>query len=376
VITLTQLMANPLFSVYSLTAAINRLPYQPAVISDMDLYTPRPLFTTVALIERQFNTLSLVPDQPRGAPGVANVAETRDIVSMLVPHFPLVDTIAADSLLGIRTFGSDNTLQGVNDAVSARIAAMDRKHDITLEWLRLGGVKGVIVTAVNRDTGAPLRQMDLFHTFNVDPNPVQQWPIVWATPPKADDAWASPIRSLVFQMMTSIALELGGQTFTDLCAICGLDFFNAIAVAPEVRSTFVNTPAAAQLRTTLFGMSIPYAGCEFIPYMGGVGNMAFVPPDTAYFFPRGVPDLFVEAYAPADYMETVNTLALPRYAKQELMEFDKGVMVETQQNVLPICTRPKVLWTVQAVPHVASALEAPPPPPPPANRDHRQRAAA
>lgn len=348
--TLAQLMSNPLFSVYSLTASINRMPYQPGVIGDMNLFTPRPLTTTFVLIEQANGNLALVPDQPRGGAATANVEGDRNLVSLVVPHFPLRDSLLADSILGVRAFGTDNQLEGVQSAVNGKVASMDRKHDVTLEWLRLGAIKGVIVTAVARDTLAPLRTIDLFQQFGVQPQPVQNWPIAYApgNPPTEADAWAAPIRALILSMMETMALELGGQTFTSLAAICGMQFFNAIATAPELRQTFINTPAAAQLRDSLFGLSIPYAGCEFIPYMGGVGNLSFVAPDTAYFFPRGAPDLFLEAYAPADYMETVNTMALPRYAKQELMDFDKGVEIETQQNVLPFCTRPRVLFTVKA----------------------------
>ena len=48
-------------------------------------------------------------------------------------------------------------------------------------------------------------------------------------------------------------------------------------------------------------------------------------------------------YAPADYIETVNTVGLPFYAKQQLMDFDKGVEIETQSNPLCINTRPRTV---------------------------------
>lgn len=51
--------------------------------------------------------------------------------------------------------------------------------------------------------------------------------------------------------------------------------------------------------------------------------------------PEGVPGMFRTVYSPADYMETVNTVGVPYYAKQERMAFDKGVELEAQSN--PIC---------------------------------------
>jgi hypothetical protein len=56
-----------------------------------------------------------------------------------------------------------------------------------------------------------------------------------------------------------------------------------------------------------------------------------------------VPDLFKTVYAPADYIETVNTMGKPRYAKQYAMPNDKGIHMDTQMNALNWCTRPYAL---------------------------------
>ena len=56
-----------------------------------------------------------------------------------------------------------------------------------------------------------------------------------------------------------------------------------------------------------------------------------------------MPGLFRTYYAPADYIETVNTIGRRLYAKQYDMPNGKGVHLDTQMNALNICTRPKVL---------------------------------
>jgi hypothetical protein len=56
-----------------------------------------------------------------------------------------------------------------------------------------------------------------------------------------------------------------------------------------------------------------------------------------------VPGLFRTAYAPADYVETVNTLGRQMYAKQYEMANGKGIHIDTQMNALNYCTRPKAL---------------------------------
>jgi hypothetical protein len=58
---------------------------------------------------------------------------------------------------------------------------------------------------------------------------------------------------------------------------------------------------------------------------------------------RASPGLFIERYAPADYEETVNTVGVPRYAKQYAMANGKGRNLEVQTNLIPICTQPLTL---------------------------------
>lgn len=345
------LMGNPLFSVYSLTAVLNRAEYMPGLIGQLNLFTPRPLTTTVALIEANEDRLALVPEIPRGAPATRNVMGQRGITPFIVPHFPLSDTVMADSIMGVRAFGSDNQLEAINDVITNRVNSMSRKHDVTLEYLRLGAVKGIVVTEVDRVTGQPLNTRNLFHEFGIEPSPPMDWPIAYARPQETT-AWAQPIRALVMQVQRRMADVLGGAPLGRIGCICGANFFDAVATAPEVRQTFLNTAGAAQLRESLFGLAVAYGGCFFQEYLGGVGGLRFVEPDEAYFFPIGVPDLFIECYAPAPYLETVNTVALRRYAKQQTLDFGKGVEIETQQNVLPLCTAPQVLISARVTPGI------------------------
>ena len=70
----------------------------------------------------------------------------------------------------------------------------------------------------------------------------------------------------------------------------------------------------------------------------------FIPEDAALFFPVGTQDSLVEYVAPADFIETVNTMGLPLYAKQAVDEkYQRFVSIHTQSNHLPLCHRPALL---------------------------------
>ena len=74
-----------------------------------------------------------------------------------------------------------------------------------------------------------------------------------------------------------------------------------------------------------------------------VGGTSFVVTEKCHIFPLGVPALFRNYWAPADYIETVNTPGQRLYTKQYAMPNGKGVHMDTQMNELCICTKPRVL---------------------------------
>ena len=78
-------------------------------------------------------------------------------------------------------------------------------------------------------------------------------------------------------------------------------------------------------------------------YRAELNGTKFITTDNCRFVPLGVPDLFQHVMAPANYMETVNTLGKPFYAKMDRTKFDKGVDLEVQSNPLMICNRPGCL---------------------------------
>ena len=93
---------------------------------------------------------------------------------------------------------------------------------------------------------------------------------------------------------------------------------------------------------TVYGV-FEFGGIIFENYRGGIGATPFIGANDCHFFPVGVPGLWRTIYGPADYEETVNTVGLPRYAKQWPSPNGKGRSLESQMNAINYCTRPKVL---------------------------------
>ena len=320
------------FSMVALTDAINQMLFVPGRIGQLGLFREQGVSTTSVMIEEREGNLTLVETTSRGAPAVQHVANKRKARSLSVPHVALEDTILADEVQNVRAFGSENMLEGVQNVVNQRLSEMASKIDATLEHLRIGAIKGLILDA---DGSAVI--YDLFTEFGVTAYTEVDFDLDNASPAPGAVKKCHDIRR-------KIEDELGVVPYDHIHAMCGPDFFDDLITHPEVEKAYERWLDGAFLRQGQARGSFEYAGILFEEYRGKVGSVDFTDAAKAYFFPAGVPGLFRQYNAPADFVETANTIGLPRYAKQAVdQQFARWVMLHVQSNPLPICTRPRVL---------------------------------
>ncbi|SER57253.1 Phage major capsid protein E [Faunimonas pinastri] len=319
------------FSVIALTDSINNQPFAPGRLGAMGLFTETGTAALSVAIEEQNGILTLVPPTPRGGPGITLDKPKRNMRKITIPHFQIDDAVMADEVQGVRAFGSTNALLGIQQFVDGRLALHAQSLDVTLEFSRMGAVMGVVAYA----DGTTL---DLYDEFGVTAQDTVYFDLSNTT-----DAAGGALRKACAQVVRTISDALGFIPLTGVYAIVGDDFMDGLLANKEVRASFLNQPEARALREGYAYQSFEFGGITFENYRGAVNGTSFIEPDEAHFFPTGVPGLFRTVYGPADYEETVNTLGLPRYAKQFPMPNGKGRSLESQTNALTYCTRPKTL---------------------------------
>jgi hypothetical protein len=320
------------FGVVSLTDAINQQPFVPGRAGAVIDWAETGVSTTSIGIENVNGVLSLINPTARGGPGDDISKKKRTLRNLNVPHYQRDDGVMADEVQGVRAFGSENEIQTVMGVVNGRLAEHARDFDATLEYQRIGAVKGIILN------GDASTLYNLFTEFGVTQQTEKNFDL--------DTASNGAIRTACSAVIRLIAKALGGQPFSGVRAFCSETFWDALIANAEVRASYLSQQEASQLRDGVAYQALNFGGIIFEEYRGGIGTeeaTPFMTADKAYFFPVGVPGLFRTVYAPADYVETVNTMGLPRYAKQYPMPNDKGVMLEMQMNALSYCTRPRVL---------------------------------
>lgn len=323
------------FSIVSLTDAINNLKFVPGRLGKMGLFQETAISTTTVMIEENNGVLKLVAPTPRGAPGTTMDKSKRAARSIVVPHFELNDAVMAEEVQNIRAFGSETALDSVMAKVAGRMQELGQSIEATKEYARVGSVIGLI-------TYADGSTLDLFSTFGVSQESEIDFDLDNATPGEG------VLRKKCAQVLRTVATNLDGAAVSGLRAICGDAFYDDLIAHKEVRATYLNQIGASELRGGYVNAGESYGSFEFggiiwENYRGAVGGTAFVNADKCHIYPVGVPGLFRTAFAPADYVETVNTLGKPLYAKQYDMPNGKGVNLDVQANPLSYCTRPKAL---------------------------------
>ncbi len=321
------------FNVVSLTAAINRMPFKQSRIGAMGLFASKGIKSTIAVVEEKDGVLSLLPTAARGAPPNVAGRGDRRVRHFNVPHIPLDSAVMADEVQGVRAFGSETETQGVAQVVNDKIAEMRQSHEATLEYHRLGAIKGLVL-----DNDGVTVIHNLFTEFEC----IQSAPVVGGFA-EFDFAAATPaVKVTCMGIKRMIERNLGAMPYDHIHCFCDATFFDGLTGEAGVQAAYARWFDGQALRDDM-RKGFEYANIVFEEYRGGIGGVDFIEAGAAYFFPVGVPGLFVTSFAPADYIETVNTIGKPYYAKQERMAFDKGIMINTQSNPLCLCTRPMAL---------------------------------
>lgn len=320
------------FSTVSLTDGILKAPHKPRRIADMGLFGSRGITTTTVTVEEKDGQLSLISTSPRGGEASTVGQQRRTARSFAVPHLEREATILADEVQNIRAFGSENTLESVQMLVSQRLAELRAMHEVTLEHMRIGAIKGQIL-----DANGSTVIFNLFTEFGVSQQTFE-----------FDlSAGTEAVRNYCVAVQRLIEAELGNEMVSSYRAFCGASFFDSLIDHAKVRDT-LTYQESAMLRQDL-RKGFEFGGITFEEYRGSVTGSSgtavpFIADDEAYVFPEGT-GIFQTYFAPADYVETVNTLGLPMYAKQvpDPSGLNRFVKVHSQSNPLALCLRPRAV---------------------------------
>lgn len=315
---------DPIFSTEELSLAITNLPTRIGNPADIELFRTIPGTTKTFDVEFYSEGNILVPTTEWGGVAPKNSDGERTAESFLIPHMPLEDTVLASDVMGVRAFGSTEA-ETVQGKVLDKLQSMKNKVDATLAFRRSKAKQGVILDA----NGKPL--FNYFSKFGV-------------TQIEVDFELGTTTTNITEKCQDVIdAVEdgLGQEMYTSIEVEVDRAFYDALTAHKNVREVFLNWSAAEEKLGRSNKTGFVFGGLKFIvnrqkaPTGANSALEPIVALKTGTAYPKGTQDVFVTALAPADFNETVNTLALPYYAKQDTKKFDRGFDLHVQANQLP-----------------------------------------
>lgn len=313
------------FGAVELTDSILKAPYKPSRIGSLGLFRERGMRTKTAVVEEKDGQLSLIQTSPRGGPASTLGRSRRTARSFEATHLERESTIFADEVQGVRAFGSEDATESVQAVVNERLADLRAMHEVTLEHHRIGAIKGLILDADGSEI------FNLFTEFGV----AQQ---------TFELDLASNVRNQAVQIQRMIEDELGASPVSGYRAFCGDHIFDEIIAASSVLAS-LSAQESQAMRVDL-RKGFDYGGITWENYRGNTGGTDFVADGEAYIVPEGT-NIFTTYFAPADFMEAVNTIGLPLYAKLvEDKDLNRWVKIHSQSNPLALCLRPRAVVKV------------------------------
>lgn len=330
------------FSTFQMTEAVEKVPFQPMALGELNIFDPDPIRTTAVAVEQRQGKLLLIPLSERGQAGTQRTTEQRQLRYFDVPRLMHSDRITAAELQNIRTFGTESDLMQVQAEVARRFSGptgLMASVEYTKEYLRLAAVQGYVLNPLDGSV-----KFNWFDEFGITPAAEIAFNLSAGT--------ANSLRPLINGMVRDMARAAQGAftPATRVVALCGDAFYDEFVNHPDVIRTFVNWSDARDIRGGTAGgafQAFEFAGVTWLNYRGSDDNASIkIATDKVKFFPVNAPGVFREAMAPGETFEWANTPGKPVYALQ-VPDRDRNMWVDIEVYAYPlmICTRPEVLRT-------------------------------
>jgi len=328
--------ADP-FSMAELTGVVNKMPRVPTLLGDMGLFTPKSIRTEIASFDQNAGSIGLIQTSARGAPLDGRTRDVRTMRHISAPRIAKSDSLTASELANLRAFGTESELAVVQTEVAARMAGLVSDVNLTWENMRLGAIQG-IVTDADAST-----IYSLYTLFDVTQQTEVDFDLDNASP--ASGALRLKCSAMVRACRRAAANGwIRGRTY--LAALCDDTFWDQLIAHTEVRATYLNQIAAAELRGDASSGVLDFGGIKFMHYDGTDDNTTVkVPTGTAKFFPVDTAGDFYQAVlTPGEFFPTINQPGQPLYALT-IPDRDREAFVQLEVYSYPlfICTRPGAL---------------------------------
>ncbi|QQR68393.1 MAG: major capsid protein [Alphaproteobacteria bacterium] len=328
-------MINPFdaggYGLADMTQAINILPNIYTRLGQLGLFRFEGVTQRSVLIEQSEGVLNLLPSVPLGGASTVANRDLRSMRSFSVPWIPHDDVITPQDIQGVRAGGIPDAADPLGTVMERKLTRMRAKHAQTREFMEVNALRGTV-----RDgSGATL--YDYFGEFG----------LTRLSTDYALGTATTNVQAKVRDVLRKIETELKGESMTSVLALVSPEFFDKLIGHPKVEDAYKFYATGIQPLREDARRRFPFAGMVFEEYAGTVtlstgATETLLPAGEGVAFPLGTLDTFVTYGAPANLLETVNTMGLPIYARQLARPDGGAIEVRTEASILPVNKRPRL----------------------------------
>lgn len=331
-------MANESLSMLGLTQieldeAMTASPSIPSRLLSSGLFREKNLTSTSVMIEFADGVFNLVPNRSRDeAPNIKAYGKGSVLRTFNVPHLPLLTTIRGAQIQDVRKIGSKDALLSNAQVIADEIAEHRDSHDLTIEHLMLGAVKGKILDADGKTI-----IYDLFDEFGISE---PETSIKFSN--KTTD-----IGAVIVQTLRMMKKGLKGYVSSGATVLCSPGFFDKLISHESTRDAW-RTYKQNELQRQTPNETFTWNGMCFEVYDAEIDGVPMITDGHAHAFLTGMQRGFVRYNAPSVMLSEANKIARPFYISTEMLEHNRGVSIYTEANPLPLCLRPGTLMHLKA----------------------------
>lgn len=320
------------YNAIQLTTEINRIENQWGRLNELGLFPGEGISTTHVEIAFENGRVRILAAEERGTPGSHGQQDPENSIILKLPHVPHGEVIKPEDLQDKFVFGSRRMQRrSVDTETAKKLASARRHHAITLEFMRMGALKGEIRDGKNRVI------YDLFTVFDVTQKEVD---FVLGTDTtdvlaKCEEVWDHMQQNLL------------GETMTGIHALVSREFYNKLRAHPKVEKYFLQWQAAQSIASTV-KEPFAFGDITFEPYRAQATDLTgttrrFIAANDGHAYPTGTMNAHKTFFGPPYHVNFANAVGPDIFVSPKVLDHGAGVELQTQSNPLPIWQIPALL---------------------------------
>ena len=329
-----------------LTQEVNKIPNTYGLLNALGIAPIETKGSILVRIEFRNGQLHVLAAEERGAPGQLSPGITEHGVILQIPHFPHRENILVGDVDGLlEVVNGQVTPRSLDRELTRKLFSIRTNHNITLEYIRLGMLRGLI------KDGAGQTLYDLFDVFDITKKVVDF---------KLGTA-ATDVRAKCEEVIDHQMTNLMGETTNGPAAVVSSQWFTKLITHANVEKFWLQAQNSSehrelnrQMQGGNWGRVFEFGEILFREYKGGlpvrngqgeITTEANIEAGKGHCYPTGTQNMMRTFEGPVHHIEHVNEAPDQDtiYISRKILDHGEGVELKSQSNRIAICKQPECL---------------------------------